>query len=115
MKPAGLLAALLVTSALALAGALGVFGGKLVRPPDQQRRAGWIFVQSPKGVLRQVEISRARITYADDIPVTRRAENPSSDLVPGVEVLVTAEQDGAGEWRAREVEILQVVAARARR
>ncbi len=97
------------------AGTLGVFRGKLVDVPAQQRRDGWIFVQSRKGVLRQVEISRARIVYSDSIPPQQRAKSPSADLVTGAEVMVTAEQDGAGEWHANEIEILNVNRQRAAR
>ncbi len=92
---------------------LGVFRGKLVEPPPQQDRAGWIFVQSPKGMLRQVEVSKAKILYADDVPQAGRSESPRADLVPGTEVLVTAEQDNAGEWRATEVQILSLRSGRA--
>lgn len=94
----------LLIPAAALA-ALGIFRGKLVEPPAQEARAGWVFVQSPRGMLRKVEITKARITYGDDVPRAGRAASPSADLVPGAEVLVTAEQDDAGEWRATEIEI----------
>ncbi len=102
----------LLTSVLAFA-TLGVFRGKLVQPPAQQSRVGWIFVQSPKGMLRQVEISRAKVLYSDDVPMAHRSSHPAADLVPGAEVLVTAEQDTAGEWRATEIEILSLGASRA--
>ncbi len=107
MRWAAVIGCGLVLSTAALA-TLGVFRGKLVEPPPQQDRTGWIFVQSPKGMLRQVEISKAKILYADDVPQAGRSESPKADLVPGVEVLVTAEQDSAGEWRATEVQILSL-------
>lgn len=107
MRWAAFVCSVLALSAVAFA-TLGIFRGKLVEPPAQQGREGWIFVQSPKGMLRQVEISRARIVYADDVPVVGRAHSPRGDLLPGVEVLVTAEQDSTGEWRATEVEILSL-------
>ncbi len=107
MRRAALLGALLVMSVAAMA-ALGIFRGRLVEPPAQQSRAGWIFIQSPKGTLRQVEISKARISYGDDVPLTARSPSPHADLVPGTEVLVTAEQDKTGEWRATEVQILSL-------
>lgn len=112
MRWAASLCSVLALSAVAFA-TLGIFRGKLVEPPPQQGREGWVFVQSPRGMLRQVEISRARITYADDVPAAGRSGSPRADLVPGVEVLVTAEQDAAGEWRATEVEILRLRSQRA--
>ncbi len=112
MRWAAGIGAVLLTSALAFA-TLGIFRGKLVEPPPQQERAGWVFVQSPKGMLRQVEISKARIVYADDVPQAARSDSPLADLVPGTEVLVTAEQDTAGEWRATEVQILSLRSGRA--
>ncbi len=110
MRWAALLAAVLLMSAAAVA-TLGIFRGRLVEPPTQQSRAGWIFIQSPKGTLRQVEISKAKISYGDDVPLAARSRSPHADLVPGAEVLVTAEQDRAGEWRATEVQILSLRAA----
>lgn len=112
MRWAAIVGSVLLISGLAFA-TLGVFRGKLVEPPPQQDRAGWIFVQSPKGMLRQVEISKAKILYADDVPQAGRSDSPVSDLVPGAEVLVTAEQDNAGEWRATEVQILSLHSGRA--
>jgi hypothetical protein len=112
MRWAAALSSVLLLPMLALA-TLGVFRGKLVEPPPQQDRAGWIFVQSPKGMLRQVEISKAQIIYGDDVPQAGRSESPKADLVPGAEVLVTAEQDNAGEWRATEVQILSLHAGQA--
>lgn len=103
---------LLLTSAIAFA-ALGIFRGQLVEPPPQQSRAGWIFVQSPRGTLRQVEISKAKISYSDEVPTAGRASSPAADLVPGAEVLVTAEMSEAGEWRATEVQILALRSGRA--
>lgn|SRR5512147_1280867 len=110
MKWAAALFALLVMSVVAFA-TLGVFRGKLVEPPPHQGRVGWIFVQSPRGTLRQVEISKARVIYGDDVPSAGRSNSPLADLIPGTEVLVTAEQDSVGEWRATEIEILSLRAA----
>lgn len=59
-------------------------------------------------MLRKVEISRARVIYAASVPSSDRAEDPKQDLAQGAEVRVTAEQDGDGEWRASQVEILQI-------
>ncbi len=112
MRWAVALSSIVLVPLLAFA-TLGVFRGKLVEPPPQQDRAGWIFVQSPKGMLRQVEISKARIIYGDEVPQAGRSDSPKADLLPGTEVLVTAEQDNAGEWRATEVQILSLRSGRA--
>jgi hypothetical protein len=113
MKTVPIAAAVLMASLCVMAGPLGIFRGRLVQAPEGQKRNNWIFVQSPKGTLRQVEISQAKISYADDVPVAHRSDSPAADLVPGVEVLVTADQDPSGEWRAREIEILSVRTQRA--
>ena len=106
MKVAGLLLPLALAIA-SLAGPLGVFRGRLVQAPPGQDRQNWVFVQSPRGMLRQVEISKAKVSYAETVPASKRAQSANTDLVPGAEVLVTADQDGAGEWRAREIQILK--------
>lgn len=104
---------LVLATAVAVFATLGIFRGRLVEPPQQQGGPGWVFVQSPKGMLRKVEISKARISYADEVPQAGRSDSPLADLVPGTEVLVTAEQDNAGEWRATDVEILSLRSGRA--
>lgn len=103
-----LIASFALLTAVTAVATLGVFRGKLVEPPPQHHRTGWIFVQSPKGMVRQVEISKAKIVYGDDVPSLGRSSLPKGDLIPGTEVLVTAEQDDGGEWRATEVEILSL-------
>ena len=95
------------------AGTLGVFHGDVVQSPNQQKRDGWIFVQSAKGMLREVDVSRAQVTYSEDVPANQRAKSAGADLVPGSEVTITAEQDDRGEWHAREVEIVRVSTQRA--
>ena len=88
------------------AGTPGIFQGQVFR--DQNASPGWIYVQGRNGMLRRVEISRARVLYAPSVPAADRAKNPAQDLIPGAEVRVTAEQDGDGEWRASRVEILKI-------
>ena len=75
---------------------------------DQNASPGWFYVQGRNGMLRRVEISRARVLYAPSVPAADRAKNPAQDLIPGAEVRVTAVQDGNGEWRASRVEILKI-------
>ena len=95
------------------AGTLGIFHGDVIDSPNHQHREGWIFVQSAKGMLRQVDVSKAQVTYSEDVPAGQRAKSPNADLVPGSEVTVTAEQDNGGEWHAREVEIVRLSSQRA--
>jgi hypothetical protein len=90
----------------AFAGTPGIFQGQVYR--DQNAGAGWIYVQGRNEMLRKVEVSRARVIYGASVPAADRAPDPARDLVQGAEVRVTAEQDGAGEWRAIQVEIVKI-------
>lgn len=82
-----------------LAGPVGMFQGELMSPPQ----AGWLYVKGRNGMLRRVELGKARIVYGRAVPLGRRDPNPSDDLIKGAVVKVTAEQGADGEWRAREV------------
>lgn len=97
---------ILVVHLAVFAGTPGIFQGRIYR--GQNASPGWIYVQGRNGMLRKVEVSRARVVYAASVPVADRATDPSRDLIRGAEVRVTAEQDGAGEWRASRVEIVKV-------
>ncbi len=97
---------LLALSCAAWAGTPGIFQGRVYQ--DDNGKSGWIYVQSRNGMLRRVEISRARVVYGASVPAGDRTTNPAADLIQGAEVQVTAEQDGAGEWRASRVEILKI-------
>ena len=104
-----LLAMLSIKMMLSLAvsaGTPGIFQGQVYR--DQNASSGWIYVQGRSGMLRKVEVSRARVVYAASVPEADRAKNPTQDLVQGAVVRVTAEQDGNGEWRASRVDILKI-------
>lgn len=90
----------------AFAGTPGIFQGRVYQ--DQKAGPGWIYVQARNGMLRKVEVSRAQVVYAASVPAADRASDPVRDLTQGAEVQVTAEQDGAGEWRATRVEIIKI-------
>lgn len=91
----------------------GVFQGKIVDPPGAEpHRAGWIFVQGRNNMLRRVEVSHAEIVFGDRIPVSQRRKCKMDCLTPGQQIRVTAEQDSAGEWRAKRVEILELTTNR---
>ncbi|MBV9610376.1 MAG: hypothetical protein JO187_12525 [Acidobacteria bacterium] len=86
----------------------GIFEGTIYEADQPKMPAGWILVQAQNGALRKVEISRARIIYAQSVPSKDRTQEPHVALVHGTRVRVTAEQDSSGEWRAIEVEILRL-------
>ncbi len=90
------------------ASAAGIFRGFVVEAPAAEARSGWIYVNSPNGVMRRVKVSKARVYYAQTVPLSLRQERPAKSLVSGTEIRVTAEQDGDGEWNATEIEILRL-------
>jgi hypothetical protein len=85
-----------------------MFRGRVVELADQPRRPGLIFVMGRNGSLRKVHISSAHVQYADAMPAKFRKPQPSESLVQGAEIRVEAEEESAGLWRARSIEILQV-------
>jgi hypothetical protein len=93
-------------SAAALAGTPGSFRGVIVDGPESEQRVGWIFVKGKNGLLRRVEIAKAKVAYADSYPTEKRLGSPRFALKPGIEVRVTATQGKDGEWHAVDVEIM---------
>src|ERR1051326_5205410 len=69
---------------------------------------GWIFVQGRNRMLRRVEVAHAVIVFGEEIPASQRRKCNAECLTAGQEVRVTAQQDSAGEWRAKRVEILHL-------
>lgn len=59
-------------------------------------------------MLRRVEVAHAEIVFGEEVPSTQHRKCNSDCLTPGQEVRVTAQQDSAGEWRAKRVEILHL-------
>lgn len=96
-------------TALAFAGTVGVFGGRVVSV-STERSDHWVYIKGHNGLGRRVDISRARIAYSDQVPANARALDAVDDLRPGALVEVTAEQDAAGEWRAQSVQIVSLPA-----
>jgi hypothetical protein len=91
----------------------GTFIGKVVDPPaNAPVTPGWIFVQGRNNMLRRVEVAHAVILFGEDVPVSQRRKCNAECLTPGQEVRVTAHQDTAGEWQAKQVEILKTAARR---
>jgi hypothetical protein len=102
-----LLPLILAACAALLAGTPGSFRGTIVDAPQSGTGKNWIYVQGRNGTARRVEISRADVSYDEDVPEANRVKNPSQALVPGAEVRVTAEQGSDGEWTASTIEILK--------
>jgi hypothetical protein len=103
----GIVALLLGVSAFAT---LGSFQGTLVEAPPQQASAQVIWVQGRNQMIRRVEIAHAVVSYDDGVPSNQRTARAEEALTPGAVVMVTAEQDGNGEWQAREIRILKPAA-----
>jgi hypothetical protein len=72
--------------------------------------AHWIYVKAKNDVIRRVEISAAKVAYADDVPREQRKQPVTAALQPGAEIRVTASQDANGEWHASRIEITAGVA-----
>ena len=87
----------------------GSFRGVIVRGPDAN--PGWIWVKSVNGMLRKVGVEGAEVVYDDAIPHSAREHQPELSIKSGVEVRITANQDGDGEWRASKIEILKLKSA----
>ena len=104
----------LLVAALCLAATQGSFRGKVVGGLEDGGRQKWLYVQGPKGTIRRVEISGARVSYGPDVKKKDRVANPVESLYEGVQVQVMASQDGSGEWKASAVTILEVVGRAAR-
>jgi len=102
------IALVLLLGSAALAATPAVFRGKVVELAQKQPAPGTIFVLSRNGSLRQVKIEGAQVEYGAHIPQRLRKPQPQQSLVHGVEVRVEAEENGAGLWHARQIEILRV-------
>ncbi len=92
----------------ALGGSVGMFGGKIVEGAAQNPPGKWIYVKGARAMIRRVEISKAKLNYADSVPRQSRAASPGDDLKDGALVQVAAEQDRSGEWIGKSVLILRL-------
>jgi hypothetical protein len=108
----GLLLLVVIVVPLQAFCAEGVFQGRVVRPPKEvPEEPGWIFVQGSHS-LRRVEVAHAVIVFRHQGSVRQGQRCGPECIEVGHEVLVTASQDAAGEWRARRVEILGFASSR---
>jgi hypothetical protein len=102
----GVLAVALLFTPSMIAGTPGSFRGVLMEGADT--KPGWMYVQSRNDFLRRVKITRASVSYGDEVPAGLRQANPRMSLRPGAEVRILAEQDSHGDWRAQKIEILRL-------
>jgi len=96
---------LLVFASGLYAGPSGTFLGTLVSASGSRSEARWLYVKGKNGVIRRVEVSAAKVAYADSVPREQRKQPAATALQPGAEIRVTASQDANGEWRASRIEI----------
>ena len=89
---------------------IGSFRGKIVTAPAGQTRDGWVFVQSPNGRMRLVDVRRAEFAFDDDFHAPADLIPSAKLLLQGAEVRVVGEQQD-GDWRAARVEIIRLAAA----
>ena len=100
------------TLSLAWAGTAGTFRGRVVQPPPSSSSdQGWIYIEGRNHLLRRVQVGKAEVVYAAEVPKSDRHGSPAASLVEGTEVRVTAEQVSGGEWQARRIEVLKVAPA----
>jgi hypothetical protein len=89
----------------ARSGIEGMFRGILL---DSDAKPGWAYVQGRNNSLRLVRIDGAQVYYAESVPPAKRDPKPVHSLRPGADIRVTAEEDGHGNWRAKEIEIIHL-------
>jgi hypothetical protein len=102
-----LLAALICASTVVFA-VSGTFRGVLVQDPVTQGAHEWVYLESPNGSVRRVEISRAEVVFGEEVGRARQQASPSKALRKGAGLRVTASQDESGEWAATRVEIIEM-------
>ena len=102
-----LLAALICASTVVFA-VSGTFRGVLVQDPVSQDAHKWIYLGSPNGSVRRVEISRAEVAFGEDVGRASQHVSPTEALKKGAGLRVTASQDESGEWAATRIEIIEM-------
>src|SRR3954471_12978499 len=95
---------LFAASALA---ADGSFTGQVVNGPNQDANKNWVYVQGPRGPVRRVDVSTAKVRFGAAVGKKDRDTNPEDAVREGAQVRVTASQDGDGEWKASSVEVVK--------
>lgn len=103
-----LLASAVLFSSIASFAASGTFRGTLIQDPVTQDSHKWVYLQSPNGSVRRVEISHAQLVYAEEISRKAHPLKASEALRKGAGLRITASQDQNGEWAATRVEIVEI-------
>lgn len=93
---------------LAVFAANGSFTGQVVNGPNLDSNRKWVFIQGPRGPVRRVDVSLAKITFSESVSKNDKNGKPENAIREGAQVRVTASQDGDGEWKASEIEIVKV-------
>ncbi len=101
------LVCLLVLAASAFA-ANGSFTGQVVNGPNLDANKKWVFIQGPRGPVRRVDVSGAKVSFGPSVKKQEKAVKPEDAVREGAEVRVMASQDGDGEWKASSVEVVKV-------
>lgn len=108
----GLIVYLLLAGSSAF-GAEGMFQGTVVDPPTSEpSQPGWIFVKGRNRMLRRVEVAHAKVFYGAEVPASQKHSCHSECIETGQLIRVLAEQDAEGEWRAKQVIILELATNR---
>jgi hypothetical protein len=102
------LASAVVFFSVASFAASGTFRGTLVQEPVTQGSQTWLYLQSPNGSVRRVEVSHARLVYGEEMRRQSHPAKASDVLRKGVTLRITASQNESGEWAATRVEIIEM-------
>ena len=86
----------------------GTFTGQVVNGPTVEDQGTWVYIQARRGGTRKVEISSAKVVFDEGVPKSKRTAKPQDAIREGAQVRVTASQDGAGEWKASRVEVIEL-------
>jgi len=103
-----LLASAVVFFSVASFAASGTFRGTLVQDPVTQGPQTWLYLQSPNGSVRRVEVSHAELVYGEEIRRQPHPAKASEVLRQGVCLRIRAAQNEAGEWADIRVEIIEM-------
>lgn len=83
----------------------GTFLGVIVEPPGNAQKQGVLFLRGRNGAVRAVEVTKAEVDWADELPEGDRLGTPYEALRPGSEIRVTANQSPDGQWHAVRIEV----------
>src|SRR5579863_670646 len=108
-RSVGIIGIAVAVFAVAWARTPGTFRGTVVEPLLRSRSDdGWVYVEGRNQMVRRVEVHKATVLYADDVPAAKRTGKAEAWLIAGTEVRVTAVQGSDGEWHATRIEILKL-------